>query len=278
MDVPATVETLPLNEQTAPAATPTAATPTAAAPISTPAATSAEAAAAQQQTKAPAIDSPAAAPAAAPVTAPAAAPAAAAPVGQAGGLMTPSAPVDDAQYEEGVGPVDASSGEAADGAEAVPEDVPLPTQQAIGNFAIITDNPEEVRLRILASASNFGMVFYGLLHKFGVVHKPSLLLDGIPVLGPTAEALNPAAYAAAAAAAHLGKDRWEEPQEDVEVCDWLKGWMVHGHDDFRLEIPHRVDLQLPHRTHGHLQQLARLYGQEKGMWAPRKMVIAGLFV
>jgi hypothetical protein len=132
--------------------------------------------------------------------------------------MTPSAPVDDAQYEEGAKPVDTSSGDSADGSSPILEDVELPTQQAIGNFAIVTDNPEQVRLRILASASNFGMTFYGLLHKFGVAQKPSLLLDGVPVLGPAAEALNPAAYAAAAAAAHLGNDRWEEPQADTEVC------------------------------------------------------------
>jgi hypothetical protein len=73
--------------------------------------------------------------------------------------------------------------------------------QALGEFAIIADHPDDVRKKLLESASNFGFVFYGLLHKFGVAQKPSLFIDGTPVLGPAAEALNPEAYIAAAAAA-----------------------------------------------------------------------------
>lgn len=88
--------------------------------------------------------------------------------------------------------------------------VPIESQsqplQALGEFAVITDNPEEVRRKLLATTSNFGLAFYALLHKFGVAQKPSLFLDGAPVLGPAAEALNPAAYAAAATAAGLNDD------------------------------------------------------------------------
>lgn len=105
------------------------------------------------------------------------------------------APKDDAEFEQNP-------------SEAIL--VPIESQsqplQALGQFAIITDNPEEVRRKLLATTSNFGLAFYALLHKFGVAQKPSLFLDGAPVLGPAAEALNPAAYAAAATAAGLNDD------------------------------------------------------------------------
>lgn len=84
-----------------------------------------------------------------------------------------------------------------------------PQKKALGEFAILTDAPDDVRRRLLSSASNFGLSFYGLLHKFGVAQKPSLFIDGTPVLGPAAEALNPAAYNAAAAAAGLTRDAQE---------------------------------------------------------------------
>lgn len=93
--------------------------------------------------------------------------------------------------------------------------------QALGEFAIISENPDEVRKRLLASASNFGLAFYSLLHKFGVAQKPSLFIDGTPVLGPAAESLNPAAYNAAAAAAGLTNDK-----DPMQVCGegWGAGW------------------------------------------------------
>lgn len=167
----------------------------------------------QQQVAADSLDVPATVEtispaAAAPASTPeaAAAPAPAAKVG-------PAPAADDAQTEPGA-PA-AAAAPAADDAQF--EDVPassgdIPFEnvsgplQALGEFAIVTEHPEDVRKHILEAASNFGMGFYSLLHKFGVAQKPSLYLDGTPIAGPAAEAVNPAAYSAAAAAAGLIND------------------------------------------------------------------------
>jgi hypothetical protein len=124
----------------------------------------------------------------------------------------PTAPVDDAVAAP-AGEADTNQGDDAqfeENQDATIMDVPIESEngpvQALGEFAIVSDNPDEVRRKILASASNFGLAFYGLLHKFGITQRPSVFLDGTPILGPAAEALNPAAYNTAAAAAGLTGD------------------------------------------------------------------------
>ena len=147
-----------------------------------------------------------------------ASPLAAAPPSAAPSAAAVPAPVDDAVAAP-PGEAETTQGDDAqfeDNQDATIMDVPIESEagpvQALGEFAIVSDNPDEVRRKILASASNFGLAFYGLLHKFGITQRPSVFLDGTPILGPAAEALNPAAYNTAAAAAGLTGDG-----DDIQV-------------------------------------------------------------
>lgn len=53
--------------------------------------------------------------------------------------------------------------------------------------------------------------------------KPSLFVDGTPILGPAAEEANPAAYAAAAAAAGLNADPPQAPAAEEPAVTATQG-------------------------------------------------------